>query len=207
MAKTRKAKKSPKAKNKMTEQDTLTEDLQNEVQIEVEGDDNDEIKVETDEDRALDKLEQELAQAKAAVAEANDQVLRSQAEFVNFKKRKEKEVEDRLKFAKEDLLKLLLPMLDDFDRTLNVIETTDKLSAVKDGIRLVNNNARKIFARIGLEEIQTDSAEYDMNLHEAISVLPVKDEDQKGKIIEVVEKGYKLKDRVIRFSKVVLGEE
>lgn len=136
----------------------------------------------------------------------SDLNLRLQADFVNFRKRKEKEAADTTRFANQDLLAKLLPILDNFDRTLDAIEKTDNLTAIKDGISLVDSNLRKTLAKIGLEPIETKGKPFDSEIHEAITSIPVQEEAQKGTIVDEVEKGYKLKDRVIRFSKVIVGE-
>jgi molecular chaperone GrpE len=135
-----------------------------------------------------------------------DQLIRAQADYSNLKKRKDREVAEGIRFAKEDLVKTLLPMLDDFDRTLQAIEKTDKLSAIKEGITLVSNNIRSIFGRIGIQPIEAVGQAFDSELHEAITSIPVEEEEKKGRVMDEVEKGYRLHDRVVRFSKVVVGE-
>lgn len=152
------------------------------------------------------KLQLENRDLKESLAGFDGQNKRLQADFINFRKRKEKEVSDMVRFANEDLLKTLLPILDNFDRTLDAIEKTDNLSAVKEGIGLVSNSLRKQLVKVGLEPINTEIKTFDPALHEAITTVPVEDEAQKGQILEFVEQGYKLKDRVIRYAKVVVGE-
>ena len=156
--------------------------------------------------KALAQLRLELRETKKEMEEQKSQNMRLQADFINFRKRKEKEVADMARFANEDLLKELLPVLDNFDRTLDAIEKTDNLSAVKEGISLVSSNMRRQLKKIGLEPIDSKGKAFDVNLHDAITSIPVEDEKQKGVVIDEVEKGYKLKEKVIRFSKVVVGE-
>ena len=155
---------------------------------------------------AIAKLQLELRTAKAEAKDAQETSLRLQADFVNFRKRQEKEAANTIRFANEDLLLKLLPILDNFDRTLATIEKTDNLSAIKEGIVLVEKNMRKQLNKVGLEPVEAKGKEFDSELHEAITAVPVEDEGQKGKVIDEVEKGYKLKDRVIRYAKVVVGE-
>ena len=138
--------------------------------------------------------------------ESNKQLLRLQADFINFRKRKDKEMSDTVRFANQDLLVQLLPVLDNFDRTLDAISKTDNLTAIKDGISLVENNMKKTLSKIGLEPMASNGKEFDSELHEAITSIPATEEDQAGKVVDTIEKGYKLKDRVIRFAKVVVGE-
>ncbi len=154
----------------------------------------------------IEKLQQALEQAEANRAKFEDQYIRVHAEWENFKKRKGREIADKVRFANEDLMRSLLPVLDDFDRTLKSIEETDNLAAVKDGIALVAKNLKARFEKAGLSAIESLDQVYDYKLHEAITTLALEDEDKKGKVIEEVEKGYKLRDKVIRFSKVVVGE-
>ena len=192
------AKKNKKKEEVLEEEVKTTEEIAAEegIEIEVEGEQEDE----------LQQLQETIAALKGEKSELNDQLLRLQAEFQNFRKRKEKESADMIRFAKEDLVKQLLPILDNFDRTLAAIDKTDNLAAIKDGIGVVDNSMRKTLGKLGLEPIETKEQEFNLDLHEAISAIPVEAEDQKGKIIEEFEKGYKLNERVIRYSKVVIGE-
>ena len=151
-------------------------------------------------------IKNSLLKAEAEKADLKDQLMRLNAEFINFRKRKEKEVSDSIRFANVDLLKKLLPILDNFDRTLDSIEKTDNLAAIKEGITLVDKSMRQQFGKVGLEPIESIGTEFDTDLHEAVVSIPTEEEDKKGKVVDVVEKGYKLKDRVIRFSKVIVGE-
>ncbi|RMG21874.1 MAG: nucleotide exchange factor GrpE [Bacteroidetes bacterium] len=156
--------------------------------------------------REIARLQEELKTAQEENAKSQDQYIRLQAEWDNFRKRKDRELTERLRFAYEDLIKELLPILDNFDRTLKSIEKTDNLEAVKEGIELVAKNMRKQFEKVGLQPIESLNKDFDYELHEAISSVPVEEEEKKGKVIDEVEKGYKLNDKVIRFSKVVVGE-
>lgn len=150
--------------------------------------------------------ESEVDTLRKQLALCQDQLLRSQAEFQNFRKRKEKEFSDSIRFANGELLLKLLPILDNFARTLDAIEKTDNLAAIKEGITLVDQSMKKQFEKFGLRPIESIGKEFDIDLHEAISSIPIDDETKKGKVIDEVEKGYKLKDKVLRFSKVIIGE-
>lgn len=151
-------------------------------------------------------LKEALAQAEAEIASLKDQNLRLQADFQNFRKRKEKELAEHVRFANEDLIKHLLPILDNFDRTLAAIEKTDNLAAIKEGIGLVDHSMKKSLEKIGLKPIESKELTFDPNFHEAISTVPIQDEAKKGKVIDEVEKGYILKEKVIRYAKVIVGE-
>ncbi|MEO0582349.1 MAG: nucleotide exchange factor GrpE [Bacteroidota bacterium] len=160
-------------------------------------------------DKAMEiiaNLQLALREKDRKLSEEQDINMRLQADFVNFRKRKEKETRDTVRFANEDLLVTLLPILDNFDRTLSAIEKTDNLTAVKEGITLVSNSMKKQLGKIGLEILETKGKPFDSAIHEAIATIPAPAEDQQGIIIDEIEKGYKLKDKVIRFAKVVVGE-
>jgi len=156
--------------------------------------------------KALAELQLKLRETQRELEEQKSLAMRLQADFINFRKRKEKEMSDTVRFANEDLLKELLPILDNFDRALEAIDKTDNLAAVKEGIGLVSNNMRRQLGKIGLEPIESKGKEFDVNLHDAITSVPVEEEEKKGIVIDEIEKGYRLKDKVIRFSKVVVGE-
>ena len=156
--------------------------------------------------KVIAHLQLKLRDAKNIADESKDKVLRLQADFDNFRKRKAKETADNIRFANQDLLVNLLPVLDNFDRTLDAIEKTDNLAAIKEGISMVDSSMKRQLTKIGLEPIDAKGKKFDLDLHEAISMIPIDDEEQKDKVIEEIEKGYKFKDRVIRFSKVIVGE-
>lgn len=158
------------------------------------------------ESQDINTILQENQQLKVQLEEAKEQALRLQADFVNFRKRKDKEMTETIAYANEGLIKQLLPILDDFDRTLAVIEKTDNLAAIKEGIGMVAKNLMHIFNKIGVEPINAKGTPFDSELHEAITSVSVEEEAQKGLVFDEVEKGYKLKEKVIRFSKVVVGE-
>jgi len=111
-----------------------------------------------------------------------------------------------VRFANEDLIKNLLPILDNFDRTLDAIEKSDNLAAIKEGISLVDSSMKYQLQKIGLEPIACKGKPFDPALHDAISSLEVEEEEKKGTILDEVERGYVLKDKVIRFSKVIVAE-
>jgi molecular chaperone GrpE len=150
-------------------------------------------------------LQAELEAAKARAQEASDLYVRLLAEFDNFRKRSRREYESLQEYASEKILVSLLPVLDDFDRTLTAMEKTDNLASIKDGINMVTNKLHRTLEKEGLNLIDTKDADFDSGLHEAIHSMEVGDA-QKGKVLEQAEKGYRLKDKVIRFAKVIVGE-
>lgn len=140
--------------------------------------------------------------------EANDKFLRLYSEFDNFRKRTAKEKVDIIKTAGEDIIKELLPILDDFERAIENNTKFDKiedLEPIKEGFKLIHHKLLHNLKSKGLEAIDVMGEKFDVDKHEALTQVPVPNEEDKGKIIDVMEKGYKLHDKVIRFPKVVVG--
>jgi len=163
------------------------------------GKDKNTPKQETTEITLEEQLKEELAKEK-------DKFLRLFAEFENYKKRTTKERIELFKTANVELMTVLLPILDDFNRGLAEIKKTDDSELLK-GMELINNKLRNTLSQKGLTEIETNSDDvFDVELHEAITQIPAPSDDLKGKIIEVIEKGYKLGDKIIRYPKVVVGQ-
>jgi molecular chaperone GrpE len=136
----------------------------------------------------------------------NDRFLRTHAEFDNYRKRSNKEKVDLISFANASLLKDLLPILDYFDRALANNLTATDIAIVKEGFSLIFNKFSSILDAKGVKPMDCKLQVFDSEFHEAIGNLPVDDKDLKGKIVEDVEKGYLLNDKVIRFAKVVVGQ-
>jgi len=135
-----------------------------------------------------------------------DRSLRLFAEFENFRKRTAKERIELFSTASEGLMNSLLPVLDDFDRAFSEIEKSKHTNHLE-GIILINNKLRETLKAKGLEVVETKSGDvFDADIHEAITQIPSPNDDLKGKIVDVVEKGYKLGDKIIRFPKVVIGQ-
>lgn len=128
------------------------------------------------------------------------------AEFDNFRKRTLKEKSELIKNAGENVLKGLLPIVDDFERGLKATEDASDAVAVRDGMVLIYNKLIKYLEQNGVKAIDSVGADFDTNLHEAISVIPVPDESQKGKVLDTVEKGYTINDKLLRPAKVVVGQ-
>ena len=156
---------------------------------------------ETQELSVEELLKQELIQEK-------DKFLRLFAEFENYKKRTSRERIELFKTASEDLMTVLLPILDDFDRALNEIKKVkDEDDELLKGVELINNKLRNTLAQKGLSIINVNVGDtFDVELHEAITQIPAPSDDLKGKIIDVLEQGYKLGEKVIRYPKVVTGQ-
>jgi molecular chaperone GrpE len=141
----------------------------------------------------------------AELAEARDKYVRLYAEFDNYKRRTTKERIELLQSAGKDILTDLLPVLDDFERALKSMDSATDVIAVKEGVSLVNHKLKNILQQNGLKEMQSKGETFDADLHEAITNIPAPDASLKGKIVDELEKGYYLNDKVIRFAKVVVG--
>ncbi len=138
--------------------------------------------------------------------ELNDKYLRLSAEYDNYRKRTLKEKMELIKNGGEDVLKNILPVIDNFERALNSLDEASDLDAVKEGINLIYNNFKEFLKQRGIKEIEAIDKELDTDLHEAVAQYPAKDKKKKGKIIDVIEKGYKLNEKVLRFAKVVVAQ-
>jgi len=157
-------------------------------------------------EEAADQIEDELEVITQKCAELNDKNLRLMAEFDNYRKRTLKERMDLLKTAGEKVLVDMLPLVDDFERGLKAMETSDDVQSVKDGVDLIYTKFISFLLQNGVKAIPTENETFDTQYHEAITTFPAPSEDLKGKIIDCVAKGYTMNEKVIRFSKVVVGE-
>ena len=152
------------------------------------------------------KVEEQLEKAEAELLELKDKHIRLQAEFDNYRKRTLKERMELLKTASESVLVGILPVIDDFDRAIQTLDQAEENSHLKDGVTLIFNKFQDFLKQNGVKEIEGKDQAFDTDLHEAITTFPAPSEELKGKIIDVVQKGYYLNDKVIRHSKVVIGE-
>jgi molecular chaperone GrpE len=154
----------------------------------------------------IKKLEQQLEEITQKAAEWQDKYIRLSAEFDNYRKRTLKEKSELIRLANEDLLKDILPVVDDFERGIDFVDKSQDLDALKTGIHLIYNKFTEFLKQEGLKEIQAKEQAFDLNFHEALTKIPAPNDEMKGKVVEVVEKGYTLNDKVIRYAKVVVGE-
>jgi len=161
---------------------------------------------ETDKEPASDKKIHEEKVLLEKLAEMQDKYLRLSAEFDNYRKRTLKEKMEISKYAGEELLKDILPVMDDFERALKHMETSGNCEGMKEGIDLIYIKLSDFLKRNGVKEIESLNRNFNVDLHDAVAKIPVVEEDKKGKIVEVILKGYHLKDKVLRHSKVVIGE-
>ena len=159
----------------------------------------------TEEVSETEQLQAKVAELEARVAELEDLKLRQMAEFDNFRRRTNKEKLELMTTAGERIFKDMLPLVDDFERAKDAMAKTDDIEAVRQGIDLIYNKFIGFLAANDVKVIDTTDAEFNTDLHEAITTFAA-GEDKKGKVIDCTQKGYTLGEKVIRFSKVVVGE-
>lgn len=166
--------------------------------------DNEEAEQEVAE--GIDSLAKKNEKLKAEVEKEKKEYLFLMAEFDNFRKRTLKEKSELIKNAAESAFKGLLPIVDDFERAIKASENSDEASSIKEGMELIYKKLKKYMEQNGVKEMDPEDREFDADKHEAISAVPVPDEAQKGKILDTVEKGYTINDKVLRHAKVVVGQ-
>lgn len=153
-----------------------------------------------------EKLGKELEEARKTVEELKDKYLRLSAEFDNFRKRTVKEKAELIKNGGEKAINAILPVLDDLERALQNMQKTDDVKAVYDGIDLIYQKFLKNLHQEGLEKMEPVGKDFDTDYHEAIALVPAQSEEQKGKVLDCVQTGYKLNEKVIRHAKVVVAQ-
>lgn len=151
------------------------------------------------------ETEKKIAALEEQLAQANDKYLRLYSEFDNFRRRTAKERVDLMNMAGAEIIKSLLPVIDDFERALKNNEKATDVAAVNEGVNLIAQKFRSMLGKNGLEPMNSMGQPFDVDMHEAITNIPAPSEDMKGKVIDEVEKGYLLNGKVIRFAKVVVG--
>lgn len=197
--------------NKNNEKEVTAEDKQNTVTVEEPTEEQNETgKKEEQTHKKMkskkDKNEVLLQELGEKLAEITDKHLRLQAEFDNFRKRTIKEKAELIKSGGESVLVNILPVVDDFERALNLLQNLPDEDAGKKGTQLIYNKFSEFLKQNNVKEIEAINQDFNVDLHEAITKIPAPDETLKGKVVDIVQKGYTLNDRVIRFAKVVIGE-
>lgn len=152
-----------------------------------------------------DKVHEDLENLQSKYDDLNDKYLRLFSEFDNYRKRTLKEKIELSKTASEDIITNLLPVLDDFERAIQLMPQTEENMKQFEGISLIYNKLFKTLQQKGLEEIKAQGEAFDTDFHEALTNIPAADESMKGKVVDVVQKGYNLNGKIIRFAKVVVG--
>ncbi len=183
--------------------DTNTENAAGEKAAEACPDD----KKETPESENAEKEEKDpLTAAKEEIEALKDKYLRSVAEFDNYRKRTMKEKAELILNGSEKAVQAILPVIDDMERALANAEKTDDTEVLKEGMKLIYHKTNKIMESLGVKKIETDNADFDTNFHEAVAMVPGMGDDKKGKVLDCVQTGYTLNDKVIRHAKVAVGQ-
>lgn len=155
---------------------------------------------------AADKVVAEVRAVEEKLAEMQDKYIRLSAEFDNYRKRTLREKMELSKYAEENILTKVVPFMDDFDRAMQHIDSAADSEAMKNGINLIYMKLSEFLKQNGVKEIEAMGSDFNVDLHEAVAKVQVGEADRKGKVVDVILKGYYLRDKVLRFSKVVVGE-
>jgi molecular chaperone GrpE len=205
-------------KMNLTDESKSTEEEKN-VQDEVIEDQKEEKDLTDTEKSVIDEKEEKTAhgaskkkkvsrekELEAKLKEQHDKYLRLSAEFDNYRKRMMKERIELTQYAAADILTKILPFMDDFERAMVSMKTSQDAEAVRQGIELIYNKFKEYISQQGIKEIDAMNQEFNTDFHDAVTRFPVQEEDKKGKVVDVIVKGYTLNDKVIRYSRVVVGE-
>lgn len=197
-----------KKKNQSQEEDILmNEELVEETVLQDETAQDEATLEEVPEELTIEEqLVKNLEEAQKEVEELKDKHLRLSAEFDNYRKRTLKEKAELIKNGAEKTLTAILPILDDFERALKNMEASEETKAMREGVELIFNKFHKVLNQEGLQVIETEGKEFDTDFCEAIALVPAPSDDMKGKILDCVQTGYMLNDKVIRHSKVVVAQ-
>jgi len=190
----------------MMEKETMENMQQPENESQTEQDSTIDISSGPDDSATQSDNGKEIEQLKAQVAEFKEKYLRQVAEFDNFRKRNAKERLELIQTAGKEVITSLLDVLDDFDRAQSQISKSADIESVSEGINLVFNKFRNTMQSKGLKPMECKGQPFDPDLHEAVTEVPVPSEDMKGKVVDEVQKGYYLNDKIIRHAKVVVGK-
>lgn len=151
-------------------------------------------------------LKSRIAELEDALGQKKDQLLRAQAEFDNYRKRTLKEKMELTKSAGESIFLNIIPVIDDFERALAAMGKDAENNAIVEGLQLIYKRFTGFLSQNGISEIKAIEEDFDTDLHEAVTKIPAPSKELKGKVVDVIQKGYKLHDKVIRYAKVVIGE-
>lgn len=195
----------PDAQKPLAEDAVVEEDV-NETPAQEDAEAETEALVSEAEESVEQKLAKETEELKAQVEKEKKEYLFLMAEFDNFRKRTLREKSELIKNAGESVFKGLLPVVDDFERALKASESAENAGSIREGMELIYKKLKKFMEQNGVKEMNPDDKDFDADKHEAITAVPVPDESQKGKIIDTVEKGYTINDKVLRHAKVVVGQ-
>lgn len=192
--------KNEEAENQQQEAETQTEETNSAENT------GEEKETEISEEEEEEKIAKELEETKQALEDYKDKYLRLSAEFDNYRKRTMKEKAELIKNGGEKAISAILPILDDLERALQNMQKADDVKAMYEGIGLIHQKFLKNLGHEGLEKMNPVGEAFDTDFHEAIALVPAPEEAQKGKVLDCVQTGYKLNDKVIRHAKVVVAQ-
>jgi len=199
-----------KKKGDHTEADLQTEDMVNDEEAQDQAGEAESVREEKSQKEhhksKKDKSPEKIAELESSLMAMADKYLRLQAEFDNFRKRTLKEKAELIKSGGETVLSSVLPIIDDFDRALGTMKDVPEDDPAKIGFLLIFNKFKEIMKHHNVREIDAMGASFDVDLHFALTKIPVPSEEMKNKVVDVIEKGYLLHDKVLRYAKVVVGE-
>jgi molecular chaperone GrpE len=187
--------KTTTTESKVSQEEKQSEDQKNDMDVKVAELDNE-----------IEELKEQLADAEENSKIWHDKYLRLSAEFDNYRKRTLKEKTDLTKLANAELLKAVLPVVDDFERGLSHLDNAEDKDSLKQGVELIYNKFVEFLRQNSVNEIDAVEKDFDIDFHEAMTKIPAPTKELKGKVVDVLEKGYMLNDRVLRYAKVVVGE-
>lgn len=196
--------KQEEVENQKEQAEEVNAETQNE---EVNDDEPQATNEETPEEESKEETEAKEEEPKGEInIDYKDKYIRLAAEFDNYKRRTARERMDLIKTANQDILVALLPVIDDLDRAKKSVEEATDIEAVKGGLDLIFNKFNEFLVQKGLKEVDALHQDFDTDLHEALTKIPAPEEKLKGKVVDVIQKGYTLNEKVVRFAKVVIGE-
>lgn len=191
---------------KNTDEEKLNEQTAEDAAQEPQTEDTAQTNAPADEKTETQEDTDPLQDAEKTISELKDKYLRSVAEFDNYRKRTIKEKAELILNGGEKTIAAILPVIDDMERAIANNEHTDDATAIKEGMQLIYNKFIKALAGLGVSAIDTENADFDVDVHEAVAMVPGMGDDKKGKVLDCVQKGYKLNDKVIRHAKVAVGQ-
>lgn len=197
---------NPKEKETNMEEELKAQTARNEQEESAAGKETECQEGQETEQTEEQRLTRELEKAQATIEEQKDKYLRLSAEFDNYRKRTMKEKAELILNGGEKSISSILPVVDDFERALKNMGTATDVAAVREGVELIYNKFMTVLGQNGVKVIETKEKPLDTDFHEAIAVIPAPTEELKGKILDCVQTGYLLNDKVIRHAKVVVGE-
>ena len=189
---------------KIEDEETLNEDPVEETDKEAENNAAEEATAETQEEETEEQ--DPLEKAQAEIEELKNQLLYKAAEFDNYRKRTLKERAELILNGGEKFITAILPIIDDMERAIESGAKTDDPEVIREGMELIHQKFIKVLEAQGVSKIDTENADFDTDVHEAVAMVPGMGDDKKGKVIDCLQKGYKLNDKVIRHAKVAVGQ-